>query len=155
MNNNFLAYLDPFTDVQQEDERAAVMSTTTDGLMSRPIKSCVSTPSLTNGIFNSSNIGLPQRTPISTKASSPVVPHTPQLEVFQPSKESPTTSPNLVWHHMTNASESPQRSAGQRPELKSHGCRFEPLKLDVLKHARRMRKVRACWPCRISKVTVS
>jgi hypothetical protein len=158
MDNNFLSYRDPFTDTQQENGQSSVMPTTIDGLISRSMDPRVFTQSPTNGIVNSSNMGLLQRTAVFIKASPPVVPHTPQPRVLIPSKYIPIISSNSVWCNVTYASESAQRSADQRPELKSHrkyGCRFGPLKPDILKHARKIRKVRACWSCRFSKVTVS
>jgi hypothetical protein len=158
MDNNFLFYPDPFTDIQQENGQSSVMPTTIDGLISRSMDPGAFTPSLTSSILNSSNIELLQRTAVSMMTSPPVVPHTLQPKVLKPSKDIPIISSNSVWYNMTYASESTQRYAGQRPELKSHrkyGCRFGPLKSDISKNARKVRKVRACWRCRFWKVTVS
>jgi hypothetical protein len=155
IDNNFVSYLDPFADIQQENGRSSLMPVTVDGSVSRPKGPLVFSLSLTHGIVNSLDIGLPQRRPISKQASPLIVPRTLQLRDLQPSKESPITPSDAVWRNMAYLS---QQAASQRPGLKSHqkyGRRFRALKPDISKHAKKMRKTRACWQCRFSKVAVS
>lgn len=158
MDNNFLSpFLKSFANIQEDDGQSQFVQSAIDGLNlhSGP---CVLTQSLTSGITNSSYVNHPQRASISTKASPPVLPHTPQLKTIQPSKESSIMSSNTIFRHIAYGSLSPRRSPSHRPEMKPHrklGCRDGSLKPKTARHAREMRAFGCCWPCRFSKVTVS
>jgi hypothetical protein len=114
--------------------------------------------SLTTGTTDSPYIGLQQQQPTLAKALPPVTTHTPPFINIQPSKEHPNTSPNSIFRHIAYESLSPHLSPSEKPEIKprrKQGCRDGSLDQKIAKHAREMRVRGSCWPCRISKVTVS
>ena len=157
VHKSTLQFFDSFLETNNDGEGSQYVPAITNELFTiRPDEPpWVFGPSLGDRINSSSNSEVPQKTGTPTKSSQPIVFQTPKLKALRPWKSS-LKSRDFTYPNTIKPKPS-QHSVGEESELNSQqkfGRRRGPLPPKYIEHATKMRNIRACWSCRLRKVTV-